>query len=236
MNQKALTGVEVVVALAVIFGAIWLVKPSLLPGASRNAAQSTAATAKVEETTNAIGAAAAASVVKIGEANGMAPISPSKDFIGQEVPFLLSRLPAPDAKSLLEAEKRRSAVMEGRLQEAQALYESAAKAAAKLQTERDEAIAARRTVDLKLETAAAAEHARTMQFIGAVVILLIVSAAFLYIKIYHISPSTLGVMAAEIRAGGSPIQVMTDNLAPRQYASVQKAAKLATPLVDRKPA
>ena len=122
-RAAALTGVEVIVALALLAGVAWFAKPSLFPGQSKRAAASTQATAAVEATTNAQGASAAASVAKIGEANAAAPASPARDFIGREVPMALSRLPAPDPQALLEAEKRRVDVMQGRLYEARRLYE-----------------------------------------------------------------------------------------------------------------
>jgi type II secretory pathway pseudopilin PulG len=230
--MKAMTGIEVLAVLALIGVVTWLVKPSLLPGASRNAAQSTTATARVEATTHAQDATAAASVVKIGEANATAPASPAKDFISQEVPVALASLPAPDPIALLAAEKRRSAVMEGRADEARKLYETAAKHAAQLQTERDNALAERRAVDLKLETAAAAEHARTVQFMGAAVIALLFAAAWLYAKIYGIHPEDAGRIIASIRGGQDPIQAFDTYLAPRLHKAVRTAAKLATEPTD----
>ncbi len=148
-----------------------------MPGASKRAAQSTAATARVEQTATAQGSAVAASIVEIGKANTEAPESPSRDFIAKEIPVALASLPAPDAQRLLEAERRRAAVMEGRADEARKLYELAAKQAAHLQHERDEAIAARRNADLALEKSAAAEHARSLQAVGLGALALIAAAA-----------------------------------------------------------
>jgi len=218
------------VALGVIAVAGWLIKPELFPGGSRRAAQSTQATAKVEQAANAQGASAAASVAKIGEANAEAPASPSRDFITREIPVALSRLPAPDPLALLAAEQRRSAVMEGRADEARRLYEAAAKKSEALQRERDEAFAARRAADLALEKSAAAEHARTVQLFGAGLLAAVALAGFAWVKIYHVSPATIGLIAADIRGGTGAIQAITENLAPRQFASVERAAKLAAPL------
>ncbi len=230
--KRGMTGIEVLAALALLGAVAWWVKPSLFPGQSKRAAASTQATAAVEATTNAQGASAAASVVKIGEANAAAPASPSKDFIGREIPMALSRLPAPDPQALLEAEKRRVAVMEGRLDEARRLYESAAKQSEKLQRERDEALASRRAVDLQLEQAAAAEHARTTQMIGFAIVALLLCAGWVYTKVYSVGPDTLGKIAADVRNGVPGVQALTDNLAPRMYPRVQRAAKLATELKD----
>lgn len=233
MNARASISVAVIVAVALLgVGGLWIAKPSIFGGASKRAADSTAATAALEKAVDAQASAAAASVVKIAEANAAAPESPSRAFIGQETTVTLSRLPAPDPRALLEAEKRRAAVMEGRLDEARRLYEQAAKVSEKLQRERDEAIAARRAADLALEQAAAAEHARRMQAIGAGLLAALALAAFVYVKAFHVSPATLGEIAADIRRGVKPIQAMTDNLAPRQYARVRNAAKLATEPID----
>jgi len=226
-RKKGFAVAGVLVALAVVAVVGWIAKPELFPGNSRRAAQSTQATAKVEETTQAQGAAAAASVAKIGEANADAPASPSRDFIAREVPVALSRLPAPDPLALLEAEKRRAAVMEGRAEEARKLYEAAAKQSARLQTERDEALAARHAADAALEKAAAAEHARTMQAAGAGVLALLCLAAFAYSKLYGIGGGTLGAIVADIRGGTAPTQAFDTHLAPRMHARVARAAKLA---------
>lgn len=229
-NRKGVAAVVVIAVVAVLGLVGWITKPSLFPGASKRAAASTQATARVETAVNAQGASAAASVVKIGEANAVAPASPAKDFISKEVPIALGRLPAPDPQELLAAEKRRAAVMEGQLDEARRLYEAASKQSSQLQHERDAALAERHNVDLKLEQAAAAEHARTVQLMGASLFAVLALAAWAYLKIYHVSPATLGLMAAEIRAGENPIQALTHNLAPRHHARIARAAQLATPL------
>jgi hypothetical protein len=237
MKQRAAVSLVVIAALAVLgVGGLWLTKPALFGGASKRAAASTAATAQLDQAVVAQGAAAAASVVKIAEANALAPESPARAFIGQETTVTLSRLPPPDPRALLEAERRRAAVMEGRLDEARRLYEAAAKKSETLQRERDEALAARRAADLALESAAAAAHARTVQALGVGVVAVLALAAFAYVKLFHVSPAVMGTIAADIRHGVRPIQAITDNLAPRQYGPIQKAAKLAAELDDGPPA
>ena len=229
MKTKAFTLVEVVVVLAALSGIAWAVKPSLFPGHAKRAAQSTQATANLVAATDAQGASAAASVAKIGEANAAAPESPSRSFIAAEVPLTLSLLPAPDPKAALEAERRRAAVMEGRLDEARRLYETAAAKADRLQAERDEALAARQAADLALEKAAAAEHARTLQMLGIGALALLLGAGWLYAKVYGITPATAGQIAADIRAGVSPIAAFDTHLAPRLHKAVNRAARLAAP-------
>lgn len=236
MNTRGAVSIVVVLAVVVLgAGGLWVAKPALFGGASKRAANSTAATVAVEQAVNAQGATAAASVVKIAEANTAAPESPARDFIGKEAPFALSLLPAPDPKALLEAERRRAAVMEGRLEEARRLYETAAKQAERLQRERDEAIAERRAADLEIEKAAAAEHARTLQALGVAVIAVILGGLWLYSRIYSISPEAIGRVAADIRGGMKPIEALNTHLAPRLHDRVRNAAKLATEPDDSKP-
>jgi hypothetical protein len=231
-TRSGFTGLEIAAALAVLAGVAWLVKPSLFPGASKRAATSTEATAQLVAATDAQGASAAASVTKIGQANSDAPESPARSFIAQEVPVALSRLPTPDPKALLEAERRRSAVMEGRLDEARALYERTAKESAKLQRERDEALAARRAADLALEQAAAAEHARTVQLLAAGIVAFLLLAGWIYSKVYSITPDAIGKIAADVRAGIAPLTALDTHLSPKLHARVSRAAKLATELKD----
>ena len=227
-SRRAMTGVEILLVVAGVAALIAWVKPSLLPGASKRAATGTAATAALVAATDAPAAVAAASVAKIAEANAAAPASPARDFISQEAPLALTLLPSPDPTALLEAERRRSAVMEGRLDEARRRYESATKESADLRRERDEALAARQAADLAIEQAAAAEHARTMQAICLGILALIAGGAWLYTLISRISPATLGKVAADIRAGANPISAMNERLAPRLHDLVRRAAQLAT--------
>ena len=229
MNSRrgeALTIVLIVIAL--IGGGVWLAKPKFLHGDSRRAADSKATTSALVATASAQGAAAAASVAKIGEANAAAPASAAKEFIGREVPVALSRLPSPDPLELLEAEKRRAAVMEGRLDEARTRYEAAAKTSARLQTERDEALAAKHAADSALADAAAARLAAERQaalFIAACVLL---ALGLAYVKFFSITPASLGLAAAGIRAGEEPIAALSRVTAPWIHARVHRAAQLAT--------
>lgn len=229
MKNRGFTGIEVIVVLAIIAAATWVLKPSLLPGASRRAAQSTTATAAVEKATTAQGAEVAAGLTQIATANAAAPASPARDYVSREVPFLLSMLPAPSGAALLAAEKRRVAVMEGQLDEARRLYETATRHAQTLQNERDEALRARHAADIAIEQAAAAEHARTLQFMGAAAIALLLLAAWAYAKFCGISPATAGAIAADVAGGLSLTAALDTHLPPRLHPLVNRARRLATP-------
>lgn len=90
----------IVMGVILLVGAVAWVLPKAFHGESRRAEQSQETTENLLAATTKQGAVAAASVVKIGEANATAPESPEKSFIGQEVGVALSSLPPPDALAL----------------------------------------------------------------------------------------------------------------------------------------
>lgn len=196
---RGLAPLVILAIVAAIGGAVVVLKPKVFHGDSQRAAASTEATARVESATTKPAAEAAASIVKIGEANAAAPDSRQRDFIAQEIPVALAKLPAPDPQALLEAEKRRSAVIEGRLEEARGLYSTALQRAVILQRERDAALASRRAVDAELSQVAAerlgAERQRN-QFIAVAMLAL---ALFLYVKFTHLAPGALAEAVHDIR-------------------------------------
>ena len=234
----------VIVALAVLAGGLFALKPKWLHGESKRAAASQEATAKVEQTSAAVDAAqqrksaeAAASVVMIGRAATTLAPSPEKEFVIREVPVALANLPAPDPQALLEAERRRVAVMEGRIEEVSRLYGDAAKRAeqlsaevATLRAQRDHALEERRAVDQQLAAAAAVSLASERRQAVLAIVAIVGLGLFAYAKLFGISPATLGRIAAEVRGGANPIAAMDEHLAPWLHARVRKAAALATDL------
>lgn len=234
-SHRAEAVTAVLLVLVLIGGGLFVLKPKFLDGGSKRAEASQQTTAAFDAATTAQGAAAAASVAKIGEANAMAPASPAKEFIAREVPAALAKLPTPDPMALLEAEKRRVAVMEGRLTEAARLYESESKRAAQLQSERDAALAARRAADLAISEAAAAQLASERKSAVLMVLCGLLAAAWIYARLFSITPKSLGDAMAGIRAGENPIQAVERVTAPWLHAHVHKAAKLATDIDRVKP-
>lgn len=240
--------VEVVVVVAVLGLVGWLAKPRLLDGESRRADASAAASAQVETAVaravaaeQAKGATVAASVQQIGLAAAAADPSPHTDYIIRESAWVAPLLPSPDAAAQLAAERRRLAMVEGRLDEARRLYATADKDRAALlaRAERAEgatakAFAARRQADAALAEAAAANLAlkrRSAQqwlTIGALVIL----AVFLWLN--GISPAKIGRAMADIRAGTSPAAAFDTVLPEWIQSRVNRAARLATPPADPK--
>jgi hypothetical protein len=175
VNNKGFTGVEIAVAVAILGGLLYAVKPSLFPGSSKRAATSTETTKAVEIAYNNQGAVAAARVSKMNEAVSFMEDVPLKTFLTKESNLTLSGLPAPDLKELLEAEKRRSAIFEGRASEYQRLYFESNGKNDKMLEQVNKANSAKHASDLALEKAAAAEHAERMQkfvFFGVAILLL----------------------------------------------------------------
>ena len=228
-TARAFAVLPVLLVIAAVTGVTWIVKPSLFPGASHRAAVSTETTANLVTAENKKDAFAAASVVKIQEANAAAPESPAKSFISQESALTLTNLPAPDATALLEAERRRAAVFAGQLEESRRLYAIAASNSEKLTRERDAALSARREADTALTVAAATEHASSVQKLGLLCAAVLALCLWVYGKIYGITPATLGTVVADIRSGVNPIQALDTNLAPWMHARVALAAKIAAP-------
>ncbi|MDF3056814.1 MAG: hypothetical protein K0R17_1029 [Rariglobus sp.] len=246
-SQRGEITLATILVMACVGGAlVWLAKPRKLDGESRRADASLEATAALQAAHKAELAAAdakaatvAASVQQIGVAAAAAPANSATDYIGREVTWLSPLLPAPDARALLAAERRRIAVMEGRLDEAQRLYATADKERAMLlarasqaEAARDVAQLARETADRKISEAAAAnlalERRSRLQWAGLTIAVVVLGGGWLYAKIYGIGPATLGNIAADIRAGMPGIQAIDTHLAPRLHRSVQRAAKLAT--------
>jgi hypothetical protein len=204
-SKRAEVLTVVLVATAVVALGAWLFKPKILDGESKRAAESTAATAALEAANIKKGATAAASVAVIGDANAEAPGSPHKNFIGQEVKVALANLPAPDPQALLEAEKRKVAVLEGRVLEAQGLYASAMDRASQLEKDRAKALAERQAADLRLERAAAenlgAQRTKNITiFVAACCI-----ALWLWTKFTHLSPNSLAKIVADVKTPGENV-------------------------------
>ncbi len=232
-HRKGFAWIPILVILTAISAGVLVFKPKFIDGESRRASASTAATAKVEQTTQAQGAAAAAGIAEIGIANSDAPDSLSKQFIGHEVPSVLSKLPAPDPIALLEAEKRRSAVMEGRIAEISSLYEKEAKKSALLQKDVASAKTERKEVDIKLEQTAALHLGEARQKNILIAVSVVLGALYVYSRIYRVSPTTIGNALADIRAGVNPVNALDTHLAPWLHPRVKKASQLATEPIDK---
>lgn len=243
-NQgEVLTGI--LLFLMLVGGtAFGLSKTKWFHGETRRAEASKAATSEVKTTVATVdesqkkrSAVAAASVAQIGEANTTAPDSKEKQFIAREVPVALANMETPDPEAMRASYERRLAVMAGQIDTVNRLYASALDKAAALQHERDAAIAARESaiakrdaIDDKLSEVAAAHRAVEQQKMILIAVAGLLAALWIYTKLFSVDPVSLGRIAADIRAGESPIQALDTHLMPWLHPQVAKAAKLATPL------
>jgi hypothetical protein len=183
---------------------LFVIKPKATHGESRRAAESTETTAALVAATTKQGAEAAASVVKIGEANAQLPGSALSTYIAKEVGVALAKLPPPDPLALLEAEKRKVAVLEGKQEVIASLYNEALHRADTLERERSKALAAKQEADLRLEQKAAEHLGMERQRNQILVIAAIAVGLYLYVKFTHFTPSAIAGAIADIRKGTYP--------------------------------
>ena len=203
-SNRAETTLLILAILGLLgLGALGLSKTKIFNGDSKRAASSAETTSTLVDTTNKQSAVAAASVVKIGEANSEAPDSPTKSFISREVPLVLAALPAPDIQALIQAEKRKVAVMEGRLQEASLLYGDAIQRVERLEREKSQALSAKRASDQELLQVAAERLGAEQQAFWAFIIAGAIGVLYLYTKLTHLSPHALASAVLDIRGGSS---------------------------------
>lgn len=205
MNEHKTRGeviVTVLVLLALLGGGLFVLKPKWMSGDSRRAETATQTTQQLVQATDKQGAVAAASVVKIGEANALAPESPQKAFIAREVPVALASLPQPDQTALIESERRKSAILEGRLQEAADLYEKAMKQADSLEKAKQAALQAKTKSDLELVQVAAERLGADRQANAAIAVAVIAGLLYLYVKFTHVSPGAMASIASDLRSQG----------------------------------
>ncbi len=187
--------------MALVTLAGWL-GPKILPGTfdrrTREAEQSQDASAQVEQAVakavqaeQAKGAVVAASNVQIGIAAGQLPDSPQRTFIVRESAWVSPLLPPPDPAALLAAERRRVAIMEGKVELADRLYRDAAKdnaallaRAAKAEARAEAAFSARREADTALVESAAYARGKdaVIGLLAAVAVLCVV--LWLYARVH----------------------------------------------------
>jgi len=232
MSNRGEVSTLLLVALAVAALGFWKA-PSWFDRETRRAKDSQQATTQLLEAQQKQGAHVAASVVEIGVANAMAPESPSKTFIAREVPSVLSSLPQPSASALIEAERRRVAVMEGRLAEANRLYGEEAVRAEKLAAQLALAQEARRQADQALLEAAAAKKAKDQQMRMIMLVAGLLAVLWVYAYLTRLGPKSIGMIAADIRSGSHPIAALDSHVPDWLKSSVRKEAKLAQEIQDQ---
>lgn len=217
---------------ALAFAAGWVTLPDWFNKDKDRAEQSEETTEQLVAAYENQGGGAAASVVSIGVANDMAPESPSKAFISREVPQALSLLPNARADALIEAERRRVAVMEGRVEQANALYAEARGESARLKQDLEKALREKRESDAALMEAAVAKAAAEKQTRIFMLVAGLLVVLVLWVKLTGVGPATLGKIAADVRQGAHPIAALDSYVPEWLKSSVRKQAKLEMEIKD----
>jgi len=240
-GEITLATLGLIVLGTVVIG-FFLPKPKFLDSRSREADKSSEVSAEVEEAVrkakkadNDKGEVVAASLVQIGVAAGQLPESPQATFIGREAAFMSPLLPAPSPTALLAAERRRVALLEGKLELADKLYLQGTKEngkllerAVKAEVKLDAAQVERRGVDSQLQESAA--YARGKDAIIGVLagIVVLVVVLWLFAKLNGFGPKTMGNMLADLRSGDS-LETVFDRYVPvRLHKAVRHAASDAS--------
>ncbi len=225
-STRSSVAVLVMLGVLLLGGGAWgISKTKWFHGESKRAATSTSTTNDLLAAKDKQGAVAAASVVKIGEANQVAPESPSRSFIAREVPVALASLPPPDADALLAAERRKAAVLEGRLVEADKLYGDAIKLAGEYQKEAARAVAAKRASDLALEQAAAETRGAEQNQFWLTLLAIAVGLLWAWTKLTHASPLALSRFVQDVKSGtgetNPTVAALDGALSPLQQLNIK---------------
>jgi len=224
-SQRAAIDGGLIILLLLLGGGAWGVsKTKWFHGESKRAATSSATTTALVDSSEAQGAAAAAVLTKIGEANTTAPLSRERDFIARAVPIGLGFLPSPDPQKLLEMERLKVAVLEGKLETAAALNDNLLADGAKLRRDYAAALAAKRASDLALEQEAAKSRGAEQQAFWLTLVTGAAAALYLWTKLSHVSPLSLSAAVRDLREGttepNAAIASLDANLTPFQQGNV----------------
>lgn len=240
-SQRGIAGIVVIAAIAILGGGLVMFKPKWLHGDSKRAAEAARTTEALVDSQKKLSATAAASVVMIGEANAVAPDSPAKNFIAREVPVALSTLEAPDPTALIEAEKRKNAVLQGKIDVIERLYGDQAKVADALRRENAAVLAAKRASDAELaqvaaERLGAEKTAARWLFVAAACVVL-----YLYTKFTHLGPGAIAEAVADMRkqgatAGITALDGVTSRIQQKMVRIINKLTTHADPEPNVNPA
>lgn len=228
-SNRGETTLLILLAVVLFGGGAWgLSKTKWFHGESKRAKSSTDTTAALVATTDAQGAAAAAVLTKIGEANTTAPDSRERDFIARAVPIGLGYLPAPDPQKLLELERLKVAVLTGQLATATTLNDNLLADGARLRRDYAAALAAKRASDLALEQAAAETRGAEQQAFWLTLVAGAAGLLYLWTKLSHVSPVSLSRFVEDHRNGTAEadpaIAALDGAITPFQQANIALTA------------
>ncbi len=235
--------VELVVVLAVLLGVVF--SPKLFNGDANRAKQSKETTHELVGAKDAQGAAAAASVTTMIEANATAPDSPEKEFIGLEGPVALSYLPKADPLALARSQARKAAILQGQRDEARRLYADERARADKADQRTLQAVAAKGRSDDELARVAAeregAQTQRNLFFLLAVLLFV----GWCYVKFTHLSPAAVAELRKDLGSVAPDAVQALDGVASRLQQALSRgirkkqdrkaAVKAAVAAVDAAP-
>jgi hypothetical protein len=225
-NQRGEVITAVVLAIALLGGAFLWFKPKAAHGESRRAAQSAETTADLNAAYVKREAVASAYVQKSGEVVGSLPESREKTFLEQANSIAKANLPAPDPMALLAAERLKNATLEGKLDVASKLYDSALKNSDKLNKELEQAKAAKQEADVKLGEAAAANLASERQRNRLIMIAGALGLLWLYTHFTRPSPGAIATAINDMKAGIPPVQALDGVTTRLEQFYVRLMAKL----------
>lgn len=209
MKTKGAAQLVVILVVALLGGGTFLAfKPKVAHGESRRADKSEQTTEELLAALNHKSSVAAASVVKAGEVVSILPPSREKEFIGQELTIAGSLLEPANQQALIEAERRKNAVLSGQVEESRVLYREAYEKNDKLEKLVIKVVAAKRASDDELQETAAlhlgAERTSNQYKLLAAAL----AALYFYTKWSHVSISSVADAAKGIREGEHPIAAL----------------------------
>jgi hypothetical protein len=234
---------SLILLLALLGGAAYVFKPLYADGesdrAKRNKETAEKVVAAVEAATaaeRAKSSAAAASVNQIGVAASTLPPSPEQNFIDRESKVAASYLPPPDPEKLLEAERRRVAIMEGRLAEADRRYNAVyvdvrnlTAAVEETRAKYNAAVKENREVIAEISEAAAVKRALSFQRNVLIVGLVALVVLFGFARARLIGTDTISKIVTDVRTGTPPITAFDTYLPPYLIPEIKDLVKKKLP-------
>lgn len=182
MKTRGTVILETLAVIAVIGLAIAWFRPSVAKSNAKNVDKTTTAL-EVSNTTKE--GQVSASLEQLFFANSTTADTPEKDFIARDIALIRPLLAPASYEQQLEAEKRRIAVMEGKLDEISKLYKEAYKSNGKLIEENT--LAKKDIQDLKndlYEQAGAAEFMKKIVIVTSVLVVLL-GGLFIWVKLQY---------------------------------------------------
>ena len=229
---------SLILILVLVALGVFVAKPKFLDSRTKEADHSAEASKKVEGAVaeaiaaeDAKGAAVAASLNQIGVAANQLPTTPQSIFISREVSFVSPLLPPPNPLKLLEAERRRSALLEGRLDEADRMYTAGVASNTKLleratNAEAKAAVAFDTRRDMDKQLAESAALARGQQQMIAIISVIAALAVGLWLYVHFTSFGTADIarLVNRVNTGMNPIDAIDATIPDWMHSKIKTTA------------